>query len=454
LAAALAAAALLGGLLVAFLVRVAPMGTGFQAKVLCAGVFHAGREASEVLATDLDPGELSVLLRLCSAQVDTSQRRVRSTFLGGFESEAIHRPGVGTTVVVGDLAPVAAAAPLPVASDPQALWPEGERVDLEALPAEVRGLNAGRLAAAMDAAFSEPDPQRPRRTRAVVVVWRGRIVAERYATGFGPQTPQLGWSMTKTVVGALVGVMVREGRWALDAPLPVPEWGGDDARAGITLRQLLQMQSGLEFAEVYSPLTDVTVMLFEEHDTGAYAANKPLAHPPGTAWSYSSGTSNVICRAMREELGADAYAEFPRRALFGPLGMRSATIDVDSAGTFVGSSFGWATARDWARFGLLWVQDGVWGGQRILPEGWVDLCRQPAEHSGGQYGGHVWLKLRTDGDAPSLPADTFHAAGHDRQLITMIPSRELVVVRLGLTRHGESWVQERFVADVLEALPE
>ncbi|MEZ6188083.1 MAG: serine hydrolase [Planctomycetota bacterium] len=177
-----------------------------------------------------------------------------------------------------------------------------------------------------------------------------------------------------------------------------------------------------------------------------------MAHPPGTHWSYSSGTTNVICRALRQVLGDAAYYRLPHDALFEPLGMRSALIELDSAGHFVGSSLGWATPRDWARFGLLWVQDGVWDGQRILPEGWVQWCTQAAEHSNGRYGGHLWLKLEDDGSGAELPPDTIHAAGHDRQLVTMIPSEELVVVRLGLTRNRVSWDQEQFVADLLEVL--
>ena len=435
--------------LVGFGMRLGPMGSAYQGKLLAGGVFVSGRDADAVLAADLDPDELSPLLGLCASELDAEGARVHTAFVGIEAAEVRYREGLGTTVVIGELAEVAPPAPVPAPSDPSAPWPEGAAVDVDLLP-EARAKREA-LEALLDEAFSEPGPERPRRTRGLVIVWRGRIVAERYAPGFDPETPQLGWSMTKTFVAALAGVLVREGRWSLERGLEVPEWSAEDPRAAITLQQLLQMQSGLEFAEDYSPLTDVTRMLFCERDAGGFAASKPLAHPPGSAWSYSSGTTNLICRAMRAELG-DAYASFPRDALFAPLGMRSALIELDSAGHFVGSSFGWATPRDWARFGLLWVQDGVWRGERILPEGWVDWCREPAEHSNGRYGGHVWLRLAKPGQVPELPADTFHAAGHDRQLLTMIPSQQLVVVRLGLTRDRGSWIQERFVADVLATL--
>jgi len=446
-AALVALAALAGGALV---VRLGPIGAGFTAKQLASAVFVSGREPDEVLASDLAPDELSALLHLCASEVDRERGRVRARFLGLFEREAVHRPGRGVTLAIEAPAPLPAPSPRPAPAAPDALWPEGERVALDALPA---GVDGARLEAALDAAFAEPDPERPRRTRAVVVVWRGRILAERYADGFTAETPQHGWSMTKTVVAALVGVLVREGRWALDAPVPVPEWPEGDPRAAITLEQLLQMRSGLEFDESYSPLTDVTEMLFAASDAGAYAAAKPLAHPPGEVWSYSSGTTNLLCRAMAETLGP-AYPDFPRAALFGPLGMRSALVEVDAAGHFVGSSFGWATPRDWARFGLLWVEDGVWAGERILPDGWVDDATRPAPGSGGAYGAHLWLRLRADSAAEdALPDDAFHAAGHDGQLLTMIPSRELVVVRLGLTRARRAWDQAALLGDVLAALP-
>ena len=278
-------------------------------------------------------------------------------------------------------------------------------------------------------------------------------MAERYAPGFGVDTRQLGWSMTKTVAGALAGVLVKDGRWALEKPVPVPEWTEPgDPRGAITLRDLLQMQSGLEFKEEYSPLTDVTTMLFDVGDAGGYAASKPLAHPVGTRWSYSSGTTNILCRAMRDTLGDEAYAGFPRAALFGPIGARSMLIEPDASGVFVGSSFGWATPRDWARLGLLLAQDGVWSGQRLLPEGWVDVLRAPAAASGGRYGGHVWLRLGDAGEE-SHPPDTFHFAGHDRQLMTVIPSRQLVVLRMGLARSMRFYNHAELVRDVLAALP-
>jgi CubicO group peptidase (beta-lactamase class C family) len=201
-----------------------------------------------------------------------------------------------------------------------------------------------------------------------------------------------------------------------------------------------------------NPLGDVTWMLLGVGDAAAYAAAKPLAAAPGTRWYYSSGTSNIIARVMREAIGSDEeYLAFPRRALFDRIGMASAVIEADAAGNFVASSFMHATPRDWARLGLLYLQDGMWGGERILPEGWVRYSVTPAPASGGRFGAHFWLKLA--GHSPDLlPPSAYHMAGHDGQFVTIVPEKKLVVVRLGLSRLPRAWDQTAFVAEVIGAI--
>lgn len=312
----------------------------------------------------------------------------------------------------------------------------------------------------VDDCFPETNPKRLRRTRAVLIMQDGKILAERYAEGFSAETPLTGWSMTKAAMSALVGVLVREGRLSLSDKKLLPEWSSPgDPRAEISLEDLLRMRSGLEFGEVYSdPLSDVNQMLWNSRDAGAYAAAKPLAHPPGTHWKYASGTTNIVSRIIRRVVGAENYLGFPRRALFEPLGMRSALIEPDASGTFVGSSHLFATARDWARFGLLYAQDGVWEGKRILPEGWVKFSSSPTPQAPeGRYGAHWWLKLQKElgGEteaAKRIPPDAFFALGHEDQSVTVIPSRRLVAVRLGLSIYIDAWNHAQFVADVLDAL--
>ncbi|HTF32620.1 MAG TPA: serine hydrolase [Myxococcota bacterium] len=322
--------------------------------------------------------------------------------------------------------------------------------------------DAARLSRALDEAFSEPELARLRRTRAVVVVHGGRIVAERYAPGFGPQTPLLGWSMTKSVTNALCGILLREGKLELSMPAPVPEWKGvGDARREITVDLLLRQSSGLRWNEVYetSPFdSSVINMLYGlgHRDMAAFAASQPLAHPPGTVWSYSSGTTLILSRILRSLIGSDSdYHAFPRRELFERIGMKSAVMEPDVAGTFVGSSYSYATARDWARFGLLYLRDGTWEGERILPAGWVDYTRTPAPAAPhGEYGAHFWLNAgAAERGAPSpdprAPADLFYASGHDGQVVAIVPSRDLVIVRAGLTPDDGRYDVNGFVDELV-----
>jgi CubicO group peptidase (beta-lactamase class C family) len=314
-----------------------------------------------------------------------------------------------------------------------------------------------RLDPLLDAAFAEPDREHLRRTRAVVVIRDGQIVGERYGQRIAPDTPLLGWSMTKSIMNALVGILVREGRLSLDGAARVDSWRGPgDSRSRITLDHLMHMSSGLRFDEdMTSPLTDVTSMLLRTPDMAAFATNRPLEVAPGTRWRYSSGTSIIIARVIRNTLDEEEYRRFPRAALFGPLGMRGALLETDASGTFVGSSFMYATARDWARFGLLYLKNGMWNGERLLPEGWVEYTTQPASADRQQaYGAHFWLRIPPEFDKSRamVPTDAFHAVGHEGQFVTVIPSRGVVIVRLGKTRYRHAWDQGAFVSGVLAAL--
>ena len=216
------------------------------------------------------------------------------------------------------------------------------------------------------------------------------------------------------------------------------------------------MSSGLEFGEGYNAVGDVSVMLFTTHDMAAYAASKPPETDPGDVWHYSSGTSNIICRIVCDAVGpGQDCLTFPRRALFDPIGMRSAVFEPDASGTPVGSSYVYATARDWARFGLLYLQDGVWEGERILPQGWVTYTTTPTPGSEGRYGAHWWLKKGDPADQRWLdfPDDLFLASGYDGQFVVVVPSHSLVIVRLGFTPDPEAWDLAALIGDVLEAVP-
>jgi CubicO group peptidase (beta-lactamase class C family) len=239
----------------------------------------------------------------------------------------------------------------------------------------------------------------------------------------------------------------------------LPEWRKEgDQRRAISLDDLLRMSSGLAFDESYDdPLSDVTEMLFVAGNKVKFAADKPLVHPPGTHWQYSSGTSMIVSGILRNSFASEQdYLNYPRERLFGPLGMRSALIEPDASGTFVGSSLLYASARDYARLGLLYLEDGVWRENRLLPEGWLAYTLTSTKGApDASYGAHMWLKLPlSEGHGePPMPDDGFYFLGHDEQIIAVIPSRDLVIVRLGLTRKGGDWDHARDLAPIVAAFP-
>lgn len=458
------------------------VGANYAAKIVCSNVFLAGRDPEQVLHVDVQAPGLAVL-HLMRVSVDRDQRLVRAGLLGFIgDGLAVARPGTGCAVVPdGDLefalhaslntvntpasvtstAPtIPGTSPIPAASStaaasaapaasstaaasaaPAADWPDGNHVETRA---------------ALDRILADDTLAGPG-MRAIVVVDHGRIVAERYAPGFTAATPLLGWSMTKTVVAGLVGLLVKDGRLSLDQSAGWPA-AAADGREHIRLADLLAMSSGLRFNENYGAVPDLTRMLYLEPDMAAFARAQPPVHPPGANWSYSSGTANIVSRIVQDAAGGLAAA-YPREKLFKPLGMDSATMETDAYGTLVGSSYMYATARDWARYGQFLAQDGIWQGREMLPRGYVAMMAEPVTASRGEYGhGFVWLwgsDALTPGKNPDtafgIPADTFWMEGHDGQIIAVIRSRNLVVVRLGLTPVSEHYQPQPLVKALLEA---
>jgi CubicO group peptidase (beta-lactamase class C family) len=322
----------------------------------------------------------------------------------------------------------------------------------------VPGLNSDQVNQAIAKSFVEADPGRPVNTHAVVVIYKNQIIGERYAEGFDKNSTLMGWSMTKSIANALVGVLVREKKVDIHQPAPVPEWQSDP-RSKITLHHLLQASSGLSWSESYfSPTADFHQMFIHSDDKAAYAARRELAYDPGTFFQYSSGTTNIISRILRQELGDSEYHRFPYENFFYKIGMNHALLEPDASGTFVASSYGFASARDWARFGLLYLNDGVWNGERILPEGWVKYSTAAASCAErGKYGAHWWLNAGDSKDSklriyPQLPTDAFWADGFEEQSVMVIPSKSLVIVRLGVSHHGFDF--GTLAKTIVEAIPE
>jgi CubicO group peptidase (beta-lactamase class C family) len=327
---------------------------------------------------------------------------------------------------------------------PTEAWPEAEPgADVDAARLRDAGLGV----------FTERAQATTGRTLALVAVHRGRLVFEQYEDGKGADDTFRSWSMAKSMVHALVGMQVADGKLQLHGPAPVPRWHTDpaDPRGSITLDHLLRMLDGLDFVEIYEGTgqSDVIDMIYGEgkEDVAAFSEARPLAHRPGTWWNYSSGTSNIVCALLGRSVGGGepGMRRFMQDRFFGPLGMQSAAPRFDPAGTFIGSSFCFATAQDFARFGLLYLRGGVWEGRRLLPEHWVDHARTRTPASSGHYGAHWWLALDGSG--------IFGANGFRGQYIVVDPSRDLVLVRLGASTPEQRVHVVRMLRDVVECFP-
>lgn len=319
------------------------------------------------------------------------------------------------------------------------------------------------VAAAIEPAFTGNQPPALARLKAVVVIHHGTLVAERYATGITHDTRLQSWSMAKSFLHAALGLAIADGLIDPDKPAPVAEWSQPtDPRHLISIRQLAQMTDGLSFNEDYGDANaEVMQMLFGagRGDVGRTAAEAPLGAQPGKRWSYSSGSANILSRILRDRLGGrEQYRALLHDKLFAPLGIKSAVPEFDASGTWIGSSYIHATARDFARFGLLYLRAGVWEGRQLIPAAWVQAARQPTAASNGQYGALFWLNAtnRTTGEpsvTPHLPTDTFFARGFGGQLITIIPSRDAVIVMLNAAYTEDVSPIPLLLADIVKALP-
>jgi CubicO group peptidase (beta-lactamase class C family) len=425
-----------------------PVAAAYAAKVMASALFVSGRTQASVLAQELAPDRpIETAIRpLLQFDVDVTSGTVTCR-IGPVRATAVATRQLGCTLLPEgtDVAAVRARGGPAIAvrqPDPQTIdWPLGDRVPATAI-AHVDHAALGR---AIDAAFAER-PGRPLvRTRAIAIAHHDMLVAERYAPGFSAEMPLPGWSMSKSLVGALVAIRVHQGRLDLEAGVDLPGLpAGGAVHPTVRLRHLLSMTAGLAWHEDYDdPRSDALRMLFRSADHAGEYARQPRVAPPGTQFCYSSGSTNLICRLLRSTFADDpTYWAFPRTALFDPLGMRSAVLEADASGTFVGSSYGFATARDWVRFGLFLARGGTVGERRLLPDDWLARAGVPAPGSNGRFGWHIWLNADPDADGPGerqwpeLPADLLHLDGHEGQYCIVVPSCRFVLVRLGCTKQG------------------
>jgi CubicO group peptidase (beta-lactamase class C family) len=411
--------------------------TGFVANILCSETFVSGQPPERIFSETMAamPG-VSLITWAMDYKVDRARRDVTVTLFGFGKSHAVYREGFGCYLDHGD---AVAEASLPTAEirPSQVLLPEiaGGAVVAPASP---------QLAAALDRAFAEPEQPSLRHTKAVVVVKDGRVVAERYAEGNGVDTSILGFSATKSVMSAMTGVLVRKGALALDKPAPIAAWrAAGDPRGSITVDHLLRHTAGLALgsslqASLGSVLEPVNRMKFMESDMAGYAESIELATPPGSVWNYNDGNTVILAHLIRNATGghpADVM-RFAREELFAPLGMRNVTIEFDASGNPEGSSQMLASARDWARFGQLYLNDGTAGGRRILPEGWVKYAATPTPNAWVGQGAGFWTNVGDSFGAiyrteHGWPRDALFAKGTIGQYVIIVPSERLVIVRLG-----------------------
>jgi CubicO group peptidase (beta-lactamase class C family) len=436
-----------------YLSQALPIVAGYGAKNLCSCVFVAGRDPQQVVAQELGAS----LVNLGTYEAHFEDSSATGSVFGLAKRKAIFRKGLGCTLISEiseeELRNQKINRPeIHVVDQGQYPWPGGDIVSDSSLT------KFPKLAGVVDAAFAEPDKENPVNTRAVIVIHNQELVAEKYALGFNQNTRLMGWSMTKTITNAMVGILVKHQKLNVEQLAPVSEWQNDE-RNKITLNNLLQASSGLAWEEVYAGPSTATNMLFKKKDAGGFAAQSKLQDQPNTKWYYSSGSNNIISRIVRQTVGDQDYYQFPYREIFNKIGAYSFVIEPDASGTFVGSSFSYATARDWARFGLLYLNDGFGPAKhkRIFPEGWVKYSTTPADTAPqGEYGAQIWLNAGNKNDPadkrfPDVPNDMYLMDGFEGQSVIMIPSRNVLIVRLGLSQKREFDVNA-FVRDVLKAL--
>jgi CubicO group peptidase (beta-lactamase class C family) len=441
-----ASAVILAGLTwgIIYINSLLPIITGYPAKHLCSAVFISNRTPAEVEAADLRFS----LIQYVNNEVNYRDKTVTSRFLWG-RSKAIYREGFGSTLLRGQdeemlrkvLFPSSTGAGYNQDTIP---WPLGNIV-----PDTNTGADISRLSEIADGLMVRNSYHG--NPYAFMVLHHGVPVAEKYKPGFNAGTRFLSWSMAKSFTNALAGIMVMDGMLNIREKAGIAGWNNDERRK-ITINDLMQMQSGLRWNEDYGNRSDVTLMLYNNSDFAGFASGQPPGYPAGSQWYYSSGSTNIVNSLMRKKFKDDeTYYAYASSRLFNKTGMPGAVFETDPTGTLVGSSYIYATARDYARFGLLYLQDGIFNGERILPEGWVNYSTTPATHSQGNYGSFFWLNRGKY--YPAAPDDMYFCNGHDGQRIFIIPSEELVVVVLGHSPKPDNEIKfDQLLKDILGTL--
>ncbi len=397
--------------------------SGFSAKSVASGHFIDNRSQEMIENGDNDFSPI----KLASNKIDENGKFVTANVFGLKQRKAIYREGLGATLINDDF-DVSKPYEVPKRTiiSTNLPFPYGNNEPKDTVFANVDYV---KLNAAVANAF-DIIGEKKKRTRAVLVIYKDKIIAEKYDTGFNKNSKILGWSMTKSVTATIFGILQKQGKIDISKSAPIAEWA-TDSRATITISDLLHMNSGLEWKEDYSKISDVTKMLFYDADMSKSQINKPLVGMTNATWYYSSGTTNLLSGILRQQFKThQEYLDFWYSDLIDKIGMNSMLIETDMAGNYVGSSYGWATARDWSKLGLLYLHKGNWNGEQLFNESWAKYVSTPTNGSNGKYGAHFWLNA--GGKFPNVPRNMFYCSGYQGQMVAIFPSHDLVIVRTGL----------------------
>jgi CubicO group peptidase (beta-lactamase class C family) len=417
--------------------------SGFSAKSVASGHFIDGRSLETIQQGDNDIDKID----WATNKIDEKQRFVTSSVYGLKTRKAIYRDGLGATLINDDF-DVSKPYEVPFRAWKNQLinnkpFPYGQNNHKDTI---FSNIDYDKLNAAVANAFDNKG-EINKRTRSVIVIYKDKIIAEKYTDGFNKNSKILGWSMTKSLTATYFGILQKQGKLDIMKPAQIGEWQNDE-RKKITINDLLHMNSGLEWEEDYGKISDVTKMLFSAEDMTQSQIEKPFVGKPNNTWNYSSGTTNLLSGILRKQFKThQEYLDFWYSALIDKIGMNSMVVETDMAGNFVGSSYGWATTRDWAKFGLLYLHKGNWNGEQLFDPSWAKYVATPTNGSNGKYGAHFWLNA--SGDFPDVPRDFYRCSGYQGQMVAIFPSQDLVIVRMGLS---EEFDFNRFLSGVISSI--
>ena len=397
---------------------------GYSAKNTASSVFVAGRTLAFTDSTDNDFSPIN----LTSDKVNSKEKSASGSVLGLLTRKAIYRKGQGCVLISNDFdTQKTFLVPKRTRPNIKSSFPFGNKPQKDTI---FKKINYQKLNSAIESMFNPIN-----KTRAVVVVYKNQIIAEKYGPEFTKNSKILGWSMTKSITGTLFGILQCQGHLNVFDKAPISEWQNDD-RKNISIHNLLQMNSGLEWEEDYNTISDVTKMLFLEKDMTKEQINKPFVGKPNETWNYSSGTTNLLSGILRQQFDShQEYLDFWYQALIDKIGMNSMLVETDMNGNYVGSSYAWATPRDWAKLGLLYLNNGNWNGEQLFDKDWVDYATTPTPTSNGGYGAQIWLNAGNR--YPDIPKDMYSFNGYQGQNVFILPEQEMVIVRMGLTKNAD-----------------